>query len=55
MDVPSHLWNECLGLALGKDTLVRNGWVDDMGEEEYQISYAGIIWKERRTWLIRLW
>jgi hypothetical protein len=31
-----------------------NGWVDNVEGEEYQISDAGIVWKEL-TWLIRLW
>jgi hypothetical protein len=42
-----------LDLQSNIDTLVRNGWVDDVGGE-YQISDTGIVWKERRRWLIRL-
>jgi hypothetical protein len=30
-----------------EDALVRKGWIDNIGGGEYQISDAGIEWKEK--------
>ena len=38
---------EDLDLQSNLDALVRKGWIDNIGGEEYQISDAGIEWKEK--------